>query len=50
MTRKSALSQELLHKIVIDGWPRDQTIKAIMARPIGRRWCWSDGVAAMPSP
>ena len=31
MTRSSALSQELLHKIVIDGWPRDQTIKAIMA-------------------
>ena len=31
MNRSSALSQELLHKIVIDGWPRDQTIKAIMA-------------------
>jgi transcriptional regulator with GAF, ATPase, and Fis domain len=31
MTETSALSQELLHKIVIEGWPRDQTIKGIMA-------------------
>ncbi len=31
MNRSSALSQELLHTIVIAGWPRDQTIKAIMA-------------------
>jgi len=31
MKQTSALSQELLHKIVIEGWPRDQKIKAIMA-------------------
>jgi transcriptional regulator with GAF, ATPase, and Fis domain len=32
MNRTNALSQEILHKIVIDGWPRrDQTVKAIMA-------------------
>jgi two-component system response regulator HydG len=31
MSQTSALSQELLHKIVVEGWPRDQTVKAIMA-------------------
>ena len=32
MSRASALSQEILHKIVVDGWPRrDQTLTAIMA-------------------
>jgi transcriptional regulator with GAF, ATPase, and Fis domain len=31
MSRASTLSQELLHKIVVDGLPRDQTVKAIMA-------------------
>jgi len=31
MSRAGVLSQELLHKIVVEGWPRDQTVKAIMA-------------------
>lgn len=30
MPRDVALSRDLLHKICLDGWPRDQTIKAIM--------------------
>jgi len=38
------LSQELLHKIVMDGWPRDETIKAIMADfvDVARRLTESD--------
>ena len=31
MNRATSLSQELLHKIVLEGWPRDQTVRAIMA-------------------
>ena len=31
MSRATSLSQELLHKIVLEGWPRDQTVRAIMA-------------------
>jgi len=31
MSQERSLSQELLHKIVLDGWPRDQTVRAIMA-------------------
>ena len=31
MSQARSLSQELLHKIVLDGWPRDQRVRAIMA-------------------
>ena len=42
MNRTPALSQELLHKIVIEGWPRDQTVKAIMADFVDDQiWGWA---------
>ena len=30
MLKDAPLSRDLLHKICLEGWPRDQTIKAIM--------------------
>ncbi|MFQ5743725.1 MAG: sigma 54-interacting transcriptional regulator [Acidobacteriota bacterium] len=44
MTEKAALSQELLQKICLEGWPRDQTVKAIMADfiDVARRLTGSD--------